>query len=999
MPAQGESFDNEVNSPRVIPPPPASIEQADIGLERWRDLAERAAEPRGAAMMALLDGPHAGLLRSIFGNSPFLTHCTLTDPEAVLAFADHGPDRVVDDCLMAVEAPGTIAETDKLLRQTRRRLALVTALADLSGIWPLARVTAALSHFADAAIDCALGAHLKDAVNRGFLTAGPDGNLPRDGFIVLGMGKLGGGELNYSSDIDLIVFYDPDVIATPDPDGLRERVIRITRGMVASLQHRTADGYVFRVDLRLRPDPGSTPVAVSVPAALTYYESLGQNWERAAMIRSRAVAGDKFTGQAFLDELQPFVWRRSLDFATIQDVHSIKRQIYAQKGGEAVAVEGHNVKLGRGGIREIEFFAQTQQLIFGGRNPTLRSANTMEALFALVEAGLVDEAAAKDLEAAYDFLRTVEHRLQMIDDQQTHSLPEDAEGLRRVAVFMGYQEPDAFRHDLLHHLGRVEQHYARLFEEEAPLSSGPGNLVFTGADHDPETLATLQTMGFRQAETVSTRIRAWHHGRYRATHSTRSRQLLTELVPTLLEALADTANPDEAFTRFDGFLSGLPTGVQLFSLFHAHPELLNLVAEVMGTAPRLASQLSRRPVLLDRVLSDESFERTRNHDDLVRSLDLALMSARDYEEVLDTCRRWAGDQQFLAGVQFLRGTLDAVGMGQTLSTVADTVIDALIPRVEEEFAKSHGHMPNGRFCVIGLGKLGGRELSATSDLDLVFVYSVDRGATEKAAIQSDGDRPLSASHYYARFAQRLFNALTSPTAEGKLYEVDMRLRPAGSKGPLASSLDAFVSYQKDEAWTWEQMALTRARLVAGDRSLGDDVMDVVGASVRRERDTDELILAVADMRQRIAKEHGKDSIWASKNVRGGLVDIEFMAQYLMLRHTHRHPDVVSNNTADAFERMGAAGCIDADFAKDMAAAARLWQQVQALLRLTVGEDFEEEGAPDALIRTLVRVAGLNNLTELKQLLTKTAAGVMANYDRIIENPAAALREATKDQPS
>lgn len=952
-------------------------------------MAARAAEPMRDRLVAITEGTEGALMDAVFGGSPFLTRCALADPEAVLDFFEMGPEQVVDEAISSACALDTIAETDKRLRQARRRVALTVGLADLSGAWPVARVTEALSRFADRAIGTALDAHLLDAARRGHLTAREDGAPPRDGFIILGMGKLGGRELNYSSDIDLIVFYDPDAIATPAPDALRERAIRIVRGMVASLQQRTADGYVFRVDLRLRPDPGSTPLAVSLPAAMTYYESMGQNWERAAMIRARPVAGDLEAGRAFLEELTPFVWRRSLDFATIQDVHSIKRQIQAHRGGADIAVEGHNVKLGRGGIREIEFFAQTQQLIFGGRDPALRSANTIAAMDALVAADLIDRETADDMEAAYGFLRTVEHRLQMVDDQQTHTLPDDAETLSRIARFTGYAKVEDFRAVLLDHLGRVGDHYADLFEEEASLS-GPGNLVFTGGEHDPDTLATLEGMGFRQAETVSTRIRAWHHGRYRATHSNRSRQLLTELVPTLLEALADTTNPDEAFARFDGFLAGLPAGVQLFSLFHAHPELLSLVAEIMGTAPRLANQLSRRPILLDMVLSHDFFEDWPSKEELAQGLDAALDQARDFQDVLDIARRWAGDRQFQIGVQFLRGAQDAVAMGQALSDTADVAVDRLLPRVTEEFSAAHGVFPGGRFCVLGLGKLGGRELSATSDLDLVFVY--DQG---QEAEQSDGGRPLTASHYYARFAQRVFNALTAPTPEGKLYEVDMRLRPAGSVGPLASSLNAFIAYQKDQAWTWEQMALTRARVVAGDRDLGAEVMDVVEATVRRERDPDSLLADVADMRARIAKEHGakhgsEHTVWHAKNVRGGLIDVEFLAQYLILLHAHDRPEVASTNTAEAYERLARAGCLNPEHARTLASAARLWQQVQAIMRLTVGEDFQEEAAPEALKRTLARVTGLANLSELKARLTATAAAVRQAFEEFIEAPAARL---------
>ncbi|HET6224088.1 MAG TPA: glutamine-synthetase adenylyltransferase, partial [Dongiaceae bacterium] len=488
------------------------------------------------------------------------------------------------------------------MRLARRRVALTVALADITQTWPLERVTAALSDFADLSIGLAARHLLGRAAQAGDILLPSTEDPARDsGLVVIGMGKLGSRELNYSSDIDLIILYDPEKVQYRGSRTVQDFFVRITRDLVRMLQERTDAGYVFRTDLRLRPDPASTPLALSVLAAETYYEGMGQNWERAAMIKARAVAGDQAAGELFLRLLRPFVWRKHLDFAAIQDIHSIKRQIHAVKGFRDIAVGGHNIKLGRGGIREIEFFAQTQQLIWGGRNADLRQAGTCAAIQALVEAGRVQPQTAEELVAAYRFLRHVEHRLQMIDDRQTQTLPAAGPELDALTRFAGFASTDAFAEELMRHLGNVEDHYAELFEE-APSLGGPGSLVFTGKENDPETVATLGRMGFADGASTSNIVRGWHHGRYRAMRSTRARELLTEIMPRLLEALARTSSPDTAFARFDEFLRRLPAGVQLFSLLHANPGLLDLIAEIMGSAPRLAEYLSRNAGLLEAVL-------------------------------------------------------------------------------------------------------------------------------------------------------------------------------------------------------------------------------------------------------------------------------------------------------------------------------------------------------------------------------------------------------------
>ncbi|MBT7032117.1 MAG: bifunctional [glutamine synthetase] adenylyltransferase/[glutamine synthetase]-adenylyl-L-tyrosine phosphorylase, partial [Rhodospirillaceae bacterium] len=802
------------------------------------------------------------------------------------------------------------------------------------------------------------------------------------GLIVLGLGKLGARELNYSSDIDLIILFDPGAVASGQPDRLQQNFARLARDLVNILTERTEDGYVFRTDIRLRPDPSSTPPAISVLAAEAYYESVGQNWERAAMIKARQIAGDRDAGEKFRKKLLPFIWRKNLDFAAIRDVHSIKRQINAHRGGGEIAIEGHDVKIGRGGIREVEFFAQTQQLIWGGRNPNLRNRSTCAALALLAEAALISNEAAAELTETYWYLRRVEHHLQMIDDQQTHALPKNEEGVAALAAFLGYAEAGAFRTDILFHLRRVEGHYAALFEEAPDLSGGAeiaGNLIFTGSDDDPDTLNTLETLGYREPRGVASRIRGWHRGRSRATRTERARQILTELMPAILAAFAGTPDPDGAFSRFDDFVARLPGGVQLFSMFHANPRLLELVAEIMGGAPKLAEHLERNPAALESVLSPDFFEPPPTASVMNEALAAQLGSAKDFEDVLDICRRWANDAKLQVGVQSLRHLISWDIAGNSLSDIAQTVITQLSQKVADEFAFKHGHVPGNQWAIVALGKLGGREMTPASDMDLIFIYDHKEGTAA-----SDGPTPIDPSRYYARLCQRLINAITAPTAEGRLYEVDMRLRPSGNAGPIASHITAFTKYHEESAWTWEHMALARGRVLCGDAALTAKIERVAEAALQAERDPAKLVADIAEMRQRIDKEHHTETLWEVKYIRGGLVDIEFIVQYLQLRHAHATPAVLSTNTMDALTRLEVEGHIAADDGATLRRALALWQSIQGLLRLTM-PGVIETGAdiPEALKQALVRGAGAPDFQSLEALMEDTASQVLALFAAII----------------
>lgn len=939
------------------------------------------------------DAPEAtALLEALFGNSPYLTETVLRDPIFVTDLWRRGPDAVLADLkasLSAVQSEargGGIPEAvAAALRRLKHRAALVIAAADIAGVWPLDKITGALSHVAGASLQAVLDAVLLQLDRDGQLAIGkaPDAAA----FTVLGMGKLGAGELNYSSDVDLILLYDRDAPALLDDEQAPRHLVRAARLLVQLMSESSADGYIFRTDLRLRPDPSSTPLAMSVQAAELYYESVGQNWERAAMIKAHPVAGNRAVGEAFLAALRPYIWRKHLDFAAIHDIHSIKRQIDAHRGGGTVKVLGHNVKLGRGGIREIEFFAQTQQLIFGGRDPSLRLRGTVETLRALNAAGHVADRATEELIEAYGFLRRVEHRLQMIDDKQTHSVPESEAAAAALATFLGYPDFHAFERELLQRLRCVEAHYAHLFEEAPSLAGPGGNLVFTGTDDDPGTLQTLGTLGFKDPSAAAGIVRRWHHGRYRSTSSARARELLTELMPTVLKAFGETAAPDQALLNFDLFLTNLPAGVQLFSLFKANPALLELVAAIMGSAPRLAAHLARRTMLLDSVLSPSFYDALPPVFEMTGELTRLLADTVDEQDLLDATRRWTNDRRFQVGVQQLKRIVAPAQAGLAYSAIAQATISALCERVEGRFAELHGGFRGQRLAVLGLGKLGSREMSATSDLDLIFVYDIPPGLEA-----SDGIRPLPPIQYYTRLSAKIVTALTALTNEGALYEVDMRLRPSGRSGPLANSLEGFSAYHAQSAWTWEHLALTRARVIHGPAPLAGELERIIKATLCRSRDPATLVRDVADMRDRIAEHAPAKSIWDFKHVPGGLFDIDFVAQYLALRHAATHPDILDPHPAEMLRRTAAAKLIDGADVEKLIAARLLLSDVQSLLRLTLDGDeatFDEAKAPEGQRRLIAATENAPDVATLRRQIEAETQAARAIYRRIVEEPARA----------
>lgn len=855
----------------------------------------------------------------------------LTNPDQVLRQA-------MQQCERISEGEG---EPFADLRKAKKLAHVAIAANDLSGRSSLSETTKSITCFADAAMGAALQSTLRSR------------DLSSDGMFIFALGKMGAFELNYSSDIDVAAFFDPKRFDGGDYE-TADAAARVIRQMTTLLQDRTRDGYVFRTDLRLRPDPSSTPVAVSTHRANVYYDGVGQNWERMVWIKGRCAAGDAEAGAVFLDSLQPFVWRRHLDYWAIADVHAIKNMINAKGGSKSLHDVAADLKLGPGGIREIEFFVQTQQIILGGRHPSLRVRGTLQGLDQLVALGSVNSETAQSLGEAYEALRMVEHRIQMMDDAQTHTLPAFEAKRASVAALCGYSELDRFDADLIAIRKQVNAHYRELFADETRKRTQAidGNLVFTGVDNDPETVSTLNQMGFADPEHVIERVRQWHRGRTPATRTTRGRELLTAFLPDLLSAMGKTGEADEAFRQFGRFFEGLKSGVQVLSMLVAEETLTDDLVTTLAIAPRIAATLARRPGLLETLVSSRMA-----HPAPEISMDT------DFETRLDLVRRWHGEQAFLIGHQLLHGQLAAVDAAKAWSDLADTCLRLMTDAASAETERRFGPAP-GPWSVVGLGKLGGREMTAESDLDLLVIYD--------ASGKEDGQA------WFTKFTQRLISALSAETAEGRLYETDMRLRPSGRAGPVATSLSAFELYHKTNAWTWEHMALTRLRPIAGDAELGRKIEETAeqilntGDPVARTQD-------VLDMRARLYRDKPPSGPWDLKMRKGGLIDIEFITQHAIL--TANEPQCLMPQLNAAHQQLRETGIWTTEDFDLMSKAFRFLQALQQVQRIAHDDAPSDENHSNALKNRLCRATGCDGFEALSLELTGVCDAVSAMFEK------------------
>ncbi len=876
-------------------------------------------------------------------NSPFLSQLIEWQP-ALIALIKKGDFDAALSAALAVQVDGDIGAT---LRKQRQGVALVTAIADLSAAWDLTKVTRVLSDFADAALDSAIAAAFAERVP----------GKPVRGFTVIALGKHGGQELNYSSDIDPIFLYDPATLPHRDREDIADSAVRIGRRVIELLSARNEHGYVFRVDMRLRPSPEVTPITIPVDAAISYYESSALAWEQAAFIRSRVAAGDHELGDYFLRNIQPFIWRRSLDFGQLANIRQMSGQIRDHYHQGQLLGPGYDLKRGRGGIRECEFFAQAHQLIHGGRDPALRIRDTRTALALLAENVRIGSDEADVLTKAYTQLRTIEHRLQMVNDRQTHSLPEDADELERVARLHGLDDGAMLIALLEQHVVRVGAIYDGLAGDEE--ESDARRL----ADEGLPLHEQLEAMGYADTPAVVSRLARWRSGQFRAIRSSSARDAFESVLPKIMEVLAHAPDPDRALSRFDNVLEKLPSAINFFHLLDARPGLLKLLADVFSYAPTLADALARRSELLEGLIDSSALDLPSGLDGLAAELDVRI-GEQGYERLLDTVRAFVGEKRFAFGVQLIEGRADPLDVSLAYSQLAQVAVRKLTAATITEFEGVHGKVPGSELVILAYGRLGGQALTHASDLDLVLLFTGENN------VESDGRRPLGGTQYFNRLAQRVVGALSVQTATGALYEVDTRLRPSGTQGMLCVSLDSFARYQREEAWAWEHMALTRARVVYGPAA---GVKAIIADVLALPRDSATLRKDIVAMRADMAEHKQPKGTLDVKLCHGGLVDAEFCIHALQLEHQQGfHPQL-----AKAADALISIGLLPLAFGNAQALLTRLL----VLLRL-VAPDSETPPEPaQILVAQALGFAGWADLMAAVDAAKATINGVWNAYQK------------------
>ncbi|MEZ5920931.1 MAG: bifunctional [glutamine synthetase] adenylyltransferase/[glutamine synthetase]-adenylyl-L-tyrosine phosphorylase [Parvularculaceae bacterium] len=941
------------------------------------DPYDRVAGRRTADALGLEHGPSRALVIAAAGSSPFLARLMERTPDLASEVLASSPEaslaRAANEALAAAAEEGA-ADQMKALRAAKRRAALASALGEIAGAWPVMESAAYYSRFADSAVSSAARMALGDIRRLGFKTIDNADPEKECGLAIIAMGKHGAFELNYSSDIDLVILFDSanERLGGDDP---KRAAVAAARTIVSRLNDQTADGYVFRTDLRLRPDPGVSAAAVSVNAAESYYEAYGQNWERAAYIKARACAGDMALGEEFISRLSPFIWRRSLDFAAIEDVHSLLRQINEQRGGDGLEFKGFDLKRGAGGIRSIEFFAQAQQLLGGGKNPDLRQRATLDALGALRESGAVSAADHEALDRHYRYLRKVENRLQMIADEQTHRIPGDAGEITRLAAFLGEEDAGAFHERLFSAIGEVRSLTSALFEPEPAAADSPA-LVFAGIDNDPATIAALKKMGFERPEQVANTIRRWSAGETRATRTPRARALLQQMTGPLLDALARASAPDVAFAAFDSFLRGLPAGIQIFSLFLNRPVVFDRLIRIMTVSPYLAGVAARRPTLVEALLENRWPEPAMDHDVLQQRLATRLEGNSEFESAMNVVRRWNSEQRFTIAAQLLLSACFRQKKLHGVSVISLTSQSQRSSKSPRETERQYGSIA-GALAIVALGRLGARSMTATSDIDLMFIYEAEDGA------HSTDDTKLDAATYFGQLVRRFLAAVTTPTEEGVVYEVDMKLRPSGAKSPVAVSLPAFTRYY-EAAWTWEKMALTKARVVAGELTLSACIGNKVEEIIRTPRDVAAAARDVDEMRERLRSAKPALNVWDLKYALGGITDLDFIIQYLTLTAAPNKPLLgLSPSSAEMLRALKMSDELGGEAGEMLAAAQDVFEAVIQLSRAAAGGVFALGGAGEAMQRAMAEHLDAETIGEAQQRLLSLQKEVRAIYEQLV----------------
>ncbi|HHL40810.1 MAG TPA: bifunctional [glutamate--ammonia ligase]-adenylyl-L-tyrosine phosphorylase/[glutamate--ammonia-ligase] adenylyltransferase [Deltaproteobacteria bacterium] len=853
-------------------------------------------------------------------------------------------------------------ELERLLRIYKRREFLRIGARDILGIATMSEVTAELSDLAGALIDGALSVCLDElaALYGRPLYRDDEGREREAAFTVIGLGKLGGRELNFFSDIDILYIYSSDRGGTTGVGGrpgttLNEFFTRLAERLTAVLSAVTDEGICFRVDLDLRPEGRSGPIANSLRSAEIYYESWGQTWERSALIKARPVAGSGELGRQFLAMVSPFVFRRHLDFTAIEEIKSMKERIDLARLRRSPSVR--DVKLGEGGIREIEFFCQALQLIYGGKDPELRAKGTLETIERLVGAGLLGRGEAGDLKEAYVFLRNLEHRIQIVEGRQTHALPVSAAGLSRTARLMGFDDIEAFESEYAAVTARVHKLYRGLFyraeEEKGPEVPEPVAALFSPEITDEEAEALLRELGFRDPRGGVGKVRLLREGPAHGRIPPRARTLVAGLGPRILHLASASPDPDRALHHASLFLSAVGARTAFYSLLNENPAVTELLVRLFGTSVFLSQAIIEHPENIDTLLSPEISKPRKTRAELDEESAEAVTRAGDYEGRLDALRRFKNQEVLRIGINDITGELEGTEVSAQLTALAEVSLEQAIAIAAAELRPRFGEPSRKGFVIMGLGKLGSGELIYGSDLDLLFVYD-DRGG----CAETSGPRVITDHEYYVRLGQKIISVLTVPTREGEAFKVDTRLRPSGSAGPLVVSRSSLIAYQTERAEVWERQAMVRARAAAGDISFGEavtaELFDAVYGRGLSETEASEMVRIRGRMEREIAGEGpGRYNI---KTGPGGLVDIEFLVQALQLRHGGREPALRKANTLAAMEALKDNGRLDEEDFNLLVEAYRFLRLVETGLRIVHNrpEGYLVEGSAEveALARRL-----------------------------------------------
>ncbi len=795
----------------------------------------------------------------------------------------------------------------KKLRIAKKQISLVLAILDVAQIWQTKDIYQHLSIFADKVLQISLRYLLPQCLEK--LNISDE----QHGFFILGLGKLGGCELNYSSDIDIICLFDNHKQAgATDSWELQNQYNRLVKKLLKLIDEITGDGYVFRTDLRLRPDPSSTPIVMAADTAESYYEYHGQNWERSALIKARVVAGDIQAGEKFLQRLTPFIWRKYLDFATIDAVYNMKGKInaYHLKKNNTDLL-GYNIKLGRGGIREIEFFAQAWQLIWGGKIKELRVKPTLDVLAKLTQYNFISEENHQELKQAYLLFRHIEHRLQMRQDEQTHILPDNQQALADLANFSGFASLEVFNDTLMQTINRVQKIYNELFFADSDTQS---NLVLNFNDDmklTKESEEALINLGFTDIQQLNNYLNVWFSGKYKALRHNQSVITFSEILPKLLAKVSKSKNIALTLSYLDRFLQKLPNSMQLFALLKQYDNLVDLLINILSGAPILADNITQNPSIMSALIEGGINESLVDKKQLYLDLKNKQMafSAKDElttEDKLQLLTSWSFNWRFIHSVQLLYGNLSPQRCAYSFSNIAEISISYISEILNEQFLEEYGAIENGEFAIIALGRLGEQKMTISSDLDLIFIYDCPDMLS-----MSLGKKSIYASSYYGKFFQRIINLISISSKFGKLYEIDTRLRPSGNKGPLATHIDAFAQYHKQEAWVWEKQALTKARVIYSScDSLRDKINNIIRLSLTNIDENVDIGSEILSMQQRIKKEFANKATWNYKYMDGGLTDIEFAIEAKILKNIANFPEILQNNFQKSLQVMSHNKLID-----------------------------------------------------------------------------------------